>query len=172
MKKKSVWLVLVSASALMCQGVFACPSCQYEVCIGACFCVPNSGGCLPPPPQLERFQFCNVTPNPPGKPSCNECSSIFSGDVGKADCLVRHQGDHVDSGSCMPAACGAVTNLAMVIRNPFLATLANGPLDKNAPKMHQARDVVIEKLDTTTRPVSALALLTQKDGKNLDATMQ
>lgn len=55
-----------------------------------------------------RSSYCNVTPNPPEKPKCKNCSSELSGDFGKGDCLVRHQGDHVDFGECKPSECSQI----------------------------------------------------------------
>ena len=90
----------------------ACSDCDDEVCVGPfhtlCGCVRNIGRCriIPPP---ERFAFCNITDGVPGdKPSCTNCSSNFSGDAGKADCLVRHQGNYVQSGECVSSECRTI----------------------------------------------------------------
>jgi len=53
-----------------------------------------------------RTDYCVIGP-PRGNelPKCTSCSSPFSGDVGKAACLVQHPGDHVNFGKCDPKDC-------------------------------------------------------------------
>jgi hypothetical protein len=99
------WAILVALAALPITS-WACPDCQHEVCVGACFCVPDPS-C---PPHLEigtSHLFCNIGSKPTidGKSSCTNCKSQLSGDAGKADCLVRHQGDHVNDGECQASGC-------------------------------------------------------------------
>ncbi|PNB77375.1 hypothetical protein C1X30_28825 [Pseudomonas sp. FW305-BF6] len=40
-----------------------------------------------------------------GQSSCTNCKSQLSGDAGKADCLLRKQGDHVNFGECTKDGC-------------------------------------------------------------------
>jgi hypothetical protein len=71
----------------------------------------DSPECIVRRSACQRFDFCNVGSGGGAggmKPSCTNCSSNFSGDVGKADCLLRHQGDHVDFGKCNPAECSTI----------------------------------------------------------------
>ena len=87
----------------------ACSACEDEVCIfTACLCVPNALRC---PPRIEPGNstlYCIIGSKPTdtqGKSSCTNCKSQLSGDAGKADCLLRHQGDHVNDGECSASGC-------------------------------------------------------------------
>lgn len=82
-----------------------CPYCEDEVdlFVGK-ICVHNPGRCPP-----GGTNYCSVgVPKYQEKPPCSNCKSIFTGDIGKADCLVRHQGSHIDSGKCSSSKCSTI----------------------------------------------------------------
>lgn len=89
---------------------YACADDEYDCSIKTG--IGSIGMCCkkgPPPVTVQRYDFCNIGPSIyPEKPSCQNCASVFSGDGGKADCLVRHQGDHVNSGNCKPEDCSTI----------------------------------------------------------------
>jgi hypothetical protein len=79
---------------------------------------------LLPAYSLARSEYCNIGSPPPGsidtRTTCTNCSSLLSGDAGKVDCLVRHQGDHVNFGACKPEEC---SNIASSTSQPIEVTL-------------------------------------------------
>lgn len=86
-----LWALVTSPLAL------ACPTCMYEACVlGACVCLPK-GGCIVPQPTHE---YCSVGGTVDGVTRCSRCTSAVSGDAGKADCLARNLGSHVNFGTC------------------------------------------------------------------------
>ena len=154
------------------QTAYACPDCDDEVCIaGICGCFPNVGRCPPKLAEPERFPFCNITndTNPGANPSCTNCSSVFSGDAGKADCAVRHQGNYVKSGACVASECGTVQfNAAASLFSASPKTFASKK--SPAPELMRASKVQIEELTTAdgeAKAAKATALLTSSDGTQL-----
>jgi len=147
----------------------ACPDCQDEVCVppfGPCACVPNVGRC---PAKVPRHDFCNITTNGPGeKASCKNCSSLLSGDAGKADCLVRQQGHQVNSGQCNPADCRTIASTPPTLlfaaggaqggEAPAVAGLGT-PVLRNATKV-EIKSIVADGLDA-----KATANVTTIDGE-------
>jgi hypothetical protein len=145
---------------------YACSDCEDEVCAGPlCGCIPNIGRCPPPIPQPTRFDYCNITNDVPNdKPSCVRCSSILSGDAGKADCLARHQGGYVQFGECKPSDCRTVglVNQKSKGYKPYLTeNMKNNP----APELSRSERAVTKSLRTEKSPVTATMELTFSDGK-------
>lgn len=167
---RTMVFALLAGMSLISQSAFACSDCEDEVCVlGVCACVPNVGRC---PPRVEptRHEFCNITTNNPvgdGKPSCKNCSSLMDGDAGKADCLARHQGNYVQFGACNPADCGRLESIFSnkEAQGLFGASKEQIKSNKNAPLMLSAEAFVIESLKQKAKPVTAVALLKNKDGK-------
>jgi hypothetical protein len=91
--------------------VLACSDCEDKVCLPSalgvppiCACNYNASRC---PPTTPDHDYCIIGSKESigGKSSCQNCSSKLDGDAGKADCLVRLQGDHVNFGSCPANDC-------------------------------------------------------------------
>lgn len=152
---------------------FACGDCEDQVCVPlvGCACVYNAGRCAPIViPKPERFPFCNITnDNPGGKPSCTNCSSNFSGDAGKTDCLARHQGNYAQSGACVPGECR--NNLGLVSAanvGPFVGFKKIQGNNSVAPEMAHASKVQILELTTSDGAAAkASAAITKSDGTQL-----
>jgi hypothetical protein len=168
MKKLVVSALMLVCGAFWSADALACSDCEDAWCVGSrpfevCGCTANvfRPGCQPVQPP-QRFEFCNVTPGaaPGDKPRCTNCSSNLSGDLGKADCLVRHQGEHVDSGACNPAECSTV--------NPIIGAWFRAKAPRT-PEWAKAKTVVVERL-TETKPITAVALITRNDGTKARCT--
>lgn len=156
---------------------FACSDCEDEVCLGppgfrACACVPNVGRCPIPIPPPQRFAFCNITEN--GKPgenaSCKNCSSILSGDAGKADCLARHGGHYVKENECTPQQCRTIASVApQVLFASGTATVgkSQAAAKSGTPILLKATKMEITKLTSEGKTVKASANVTTTDGEEL-----
>ena len=107
---------LALLATLLSQVVQACSDCEDQVCLPSafgvppiCSCVANAGRCPPKvdPPKMPDHSYCIIgsKESVDGKSSCRNCSSKIDGDLGKADCLGRWQGDHVNFGECPAKDC-------------------------------------------------------------------
>lgn len=56
---------------------------------------------------FESHEYCIIGSKETrdGKSSCTNCKSQLGGDLGKADCLLRKGGDHVNDGVCTADGC-------------------------------------------------------------------
>lgn len=150
----------------------ACSDCEDEVCVlGVCACVPNVGRCPPVIPPPERFSFCNITEDSPGQLAyCKNCSSNLSGDLGKADCLARHQGGYVKSGECQPGDCRTIASVAPAILfggGAKVAKTTTAQVGSAMPNLRKATKMTITSLTADGKTAKASANIVTVDGKEL-----
>jgi hypothetical protein len=163
--------LLLTAALIFTPIALACSDCEDKVCVGpVCACIPNVGRCPPVIVEPERFSFCNIT-NDGGlgaKPSCTNCSSIFSGDAGKTDCLARHLGGYVQSGQCVPSECRAL-NATPYEKLPVMKSQSK--VSKLAPYLTNAASVQILELKIPDAKIAkAIASIQKLDGTKYKCT--
>lgn len=172
--KKTMFLT-ISATIFTSYPAFACPDCDDEWCATpwTCICVPNVGRCPPPPPA--RYEYCNITNNNPtgdGKPSCTNCSSLLSGDAGKADCLARHQGNYVQDGACKVSDCGHMDAMWKMKKQDSLWGATAEQLQKasSIPKLLQANIIQVKDTGEKSKNKRATVSLIDKSGTKVECT--
>lgn len=165
------WLIALMLALPI--SALACSDCEDEVCVvGVCACIPNVGRCPPPPiPSLERFSFCNITEDSPGQQAyCKNCSSHLSGDLGKADCLARHQGGYVKSGECQPGDCRTIASVSPAIifgGGTKVATTTAAQASSVMPNLRKATKMTITSLTSEGKTAKASANILTVDGMQL-----